>query len=110
MAKFPELRKKTTVVTFDLDELAGQDVAQSKIDATVCQNPYEMGYRAVRLLKAFIAKDQKTIDEMLPGGIDSIDTGVRIVVPRKDSPVKGDNVIDIDEMKSWLAGKGLRST
>ena len=110
VGKFPELRKKTTIVTFDLDELAGQDVAQGKIDATVCQNPYEMGYRAVRLLKAFIEKDQKTIDEMLPGGTDSIDTGVRIVVPRKDSPVKGDNVIDIDEMKSWLASKGLRST
>jgi ribose transport system substrate-binding protein len=110
IAKFPELRRKTTIVTFDLDELAGQDVAQGKIDATVCQNPYEMGYRAVRLLKAFIEKDQKTIDEMLPGGIDSIDTGVRTVVPRKDSPVKGENVIDIDEMKSWLASKGLRST
>ncbi len=110
VGKFPEVRKKTTIVTFDLDELAGQDVAQGKIDATVCQNPYEMGYRAVRLLKAFIEKDQKTIDEMLPGGTDAIDTGVRIVVPRKDSPVKGDNVIDIDEMKSWLASKGLRST
>ncbi len=110
VGKFPDLRKKTTIVTFDLDELAGQDVAQGKIDATVCQNPYEMGYRAVRLLKAFIEKDQKTIDEMLPGGTDSIDTGVRIVVPRKDSPVKGDNVIDIEEMKSWLASKGLRST
>jgi ribose transport system substrate-binding protein len=110
VAKFPELRKKTTVVTFDLDELAGQDVAQGKIDATVCQNPYEMGYRAVRLLKALIEKDRKTVDDMLPGGTDSIDTGVRVVVPRKDSPVKGDNVIDIEEMKSWLASKGLRST
>ena len=104
------MRKKSTVVTFDLDELAGQDVATGKIDATVCQNPYEMGYRGVRLLKAFIDNDQKTIDEMLPGGIDIIDTGVRVVVPKKDSPVKGDNVIDIDEMKAWLSSKGLKST
>jgi ribose transport system substrate-binding protein len=110
VAKFPELRKRATIVTFDLDELAIQDVARGTIDATVCQNPYEMGYRAVRLLKALIQKDQKTIDEMLPGGTDTIDTGVRVVVPRKDSPVKGDHVIDIDEMRSWLASKNLKST
>jgi ribose transport system substrate-binding protein len=110
VAKFPERRRRATIVTFDLDELAVQDVANGTIDATVCQNPYEMGYRAVRLLKAYIAKDQKTIDEMLPGTSDSIDTGVRVVVPKKDSPVKGDNVIDVDEMKKWLTSKGLKST
>jgi ribose transport system substrate-binding protein len=110
VAKSPELRQRLTIVTFDLDELAGQDVAAGRIDATVCQNPYEMGYRGVRLLKALIEKDQKTIDEMLPGGTDTIDTGVRVVVPKKDSPVKGDNVLDIDAMKSWLSSKGLSST
>ncbi len=110
VAKFPDFRKKLTILTFDLEELAGQDVDAGRIDATVCQNPYEMGYRGVRLLKALIEKDQKTIDEMLPGGTDTIDTGVRVVVPRKDSPVKGDNVIDIDAMRSWLASKGLKST
>jgi hypothetical protein len=47
---------------------------------------------------------------MLPSGVDSIDTGVRVIVPNKSSPVKGDNVIDIDEMKKWLADKGLRSS
>ena len=110
VSKFPDVRKRTTVVTFDLDELAGDDVAAGKIDATVCQNPYDMGYRGVKLLKALIEKDQKTIDEMLPNGTDTIDTGVRVVVPKKDSPVKGDDVIDIDAMKSWLASKGLKST
>ena len=110
LAKFPDLRKKVTVVTFDLDEAAVDDLAKGAIDVTVCQNPYQMGYLGVRLLKALIDKDQKTIDEMLPGGTDSIDTGVRVIVPRKDSPVKGDNVIDIDEMKKWLASKGLKSS
>jgi ribose transport system substrate-binding protein len=110
VSKNPDLRKKTTVVTFDLDELAGDDVAAGKIDATVCQNPYEMGYLGVKLLKALIDKDQKTVDEMLPNGTDTIDTGVRVVVPTKDSPVKGDNVIHIDAMKKWLASKGLKST
>ena len=110
VSKLPEVRKKATVVTFDLDEAAVKDLANGAIDATVCQNPYEMGFRGVQLLKAFIEKDQKTIDEMLPGSIDTIDTGVRIVVPKKDSPVKGDNVIDIGEMNAWLTSKGLRST
>jgi ribose transport system substrate-binding protein len=110
VAKFPDLRKRATVVTFDLDELAGEDLAKGSIDATVCQNPYQMGYLGVRLLKAYIAKDQKTIDEMLPAGTDSIDTGVRVIVPTKDSPVKGDNVIDISEMKKWLESKGLKSS
>ena len=67
VAKFPELRKKATIVTFDLDELAGDDLAKGAIDVTVCQNPYQMGYLGVRLLKAYVEKDQKTIDEMLPG-------------------------------------------
>ena len=98
------------VVTFDLDELAVEHVEAGRIDATVCQNPYEMGYRGVRLLKALIEKDTKTVDEMLPDGATVIDTGVRVIVPSKDSPVKGDNVIDIQEMKSWLASKGLKSS
>jgi ribose transport system substrate-binding protein len=110
VAKFPELRKKTTIVTFDMDELAVDDLAKGDIDVTVCQNTYEMGYRGVRLLKAYVEKDQKTIEEMLPGGADTIDTGVRVIVPSKDSPVKGDNVIDINEMKIWLESKGLKSS
>jgi ribose transport system substrate-binding protein len=110
VAKFPELRKKATIVTFDLDELAGDDLAKGAIDATVCQNPYQMGYLGVRLLKAYVENDRKTIDEMLPDGIDSIDTGVRVVVPTKNSPVKGDNVLDINEMKKWLSSKGLKSS
>jgi ribose transport system substrate-binding protein len=110
VAKFPELRKRATVVVFDMDELAVDDLAKGSIDATVCQNPYQMGYLGVKLLKAYLDKDQKTIDEMLPGRTDTIDTGVRVIVPTKDSPVKGDNVIDIGEMKKWLVSKGLKSS
>jgi ribose transport system substrate-binding protein len=110
VARFPELRKRATVVTFDLDELAVDDLSKGAIDVTVCQNPYQMGYLGVRLLKAYVETDQQTIDELLPGGTDSIDTGVRVIVPSKDSPVKGDNVLDINEMKRWLASKGLRSS
>ena len=44
---------------------------RATIDATVCQNPYEMGYQGVRLLKALIEKDEKTVKEMLPDGATS---------------------------------------
>jgi ribose transport system substrate-binding protein len=108
--QFPDLRKRTTVVTFDLDEAAVGHIEQGHIDASVCQNPYEMGYQGVRLLKAFIEDDKATISEMLPGGATTIDTGVRVIVPSKDSPVKGDDVIDIKAMKEWLASKGLKSS
>jgi ribose transport system substrate-binding protein len=110
VGKFPEVRKRVTVVTFDLDELAVEHLEKGRIDAAVCQNPYEMGYQGVRLLKAYIDDDKKTIGAMLPGGKTVIDTGVRVIVPSADSPVKGDNVIDIKAMKEWLAGKGLKSS
>jgi ribose transport system substrate-binding protein len=110
VSKSPELRKQVTVVTFDLDELAVEHVEKGWIDATVCQNPYEMGYQGVRLLKALVEKDRATVSEMLPGEATVIDTGVRVIVPSKDSPVKGETVIDIKAMKEWLASKGLKSS
>jgi ribose transport system substrate-binding protein len=108
VSKFPEFRKKVSVVTFDLDELAVEHIEKGNIDVSVCQNPYEMGYQAVRLLKAFIEDDKTTVSEMLPGGATTIDTGVRVLVPSKDSPVKGEAVIEIKEMKEWLATRGLK--
>ena len=110
VARSPELRKRSNIVAFDLDELSVGMLEEAKIDATVCQNPYEMGYQGVRLLKALVEKDEKTIDAMLPGGAQVIDTGVRVIVPTKDSPVKGDNVLDIKEMKDWLLSKNLKSS
>ncbi len=110
VGKNPELRKKVSVVTFDLDELAVDCIEQGWIDAAVCQNPYEMGYQGVRLLKALIEEDKTTISEMLPGEATTIDTGVRVIVPSKESPVKGENVIDIKSMKEWLSSKGLKSS
>lgn len=105
-----DLRKKVSVITFDLDELSVGHLEKGNIDASVCQNPYDMGHKGVRLLKAMIQKDKATIDEMLPKGATTIETGVRVIVPKKDSPVKGDNVITIEEMKKWLESKGLKSS
>ena len=110
VASAPDLKKRLNVVTFDLDANAIPHVEKGLIDATICQNPYMMGYQGVKLLKALVEKDQATIDQILPNGATMHDTGLRIVVPNADSPVKGDNVMTIEEMKSWLASKGLSST
>lgn len=115
VAKAPEIRKTANVVTFDLDEQAVAHLEQGHVDASVCQNPYEMGRQGVKLLKALIQKDEKARAEVLPDG-KMRDTGVRVIVPNADSPVMKakaetkDDVITIDEMKSWLASKGLKSS
>jgi len=110
VGKFPDLRKKATIVTFDLDEQAVDMIERNQIDVSVCQNPYEMGYQGVRLLKALVEKDEKTVNKMLPRDAKIIDTGVRVIVPSDDSPIKGGNVIDIKGMKEWLGSKGLKSS
>jgi ribose transport system substrate-binding protein len=109
-AKVPDFRKKTTIVTFDLDELAVEQLEMGNIDVSVCQNPYEIGFQAVKLLKALIADDKPTVEEMFPQGKTTFDTGVRVIVPTTDSPVKGSNVISIKDMKEWLKGKNLKSS
>ena len=108
------VRAQVGVVTFDLDEAARSQIADGNIDATVCQNPYEMGRLGVQLLKALIEQDEATVAEILPDG-QSRDTGVRVVVPSADSPAMGlrddgEEVLTIDEMNTWLESKGLKST
>ncbi len=113
VAKAPEVRKKLSVITFDLDEQAVGHIERGTIDASVCQNPYEMGYQGVKLLKALITKDEKTTTEVLPDG-KTRDTGVRVIVPSADSPVlkanAEDDVVTVEKMKEWLASKGLKSS
>jgi ribose transport system substrate-binding protein len=110
VAKRPEFRKKTTVVTFDLDEQAVEFLEKGEIDVSVCQNPYEIGYQAVRLLSSLMRGDKATVEDMFPKGATSLDTGVRVIVPKDDSPVKGEGVITVEDMKKWLASKGLKSS
>jgi ribose transport system substrate-binding protein len=110
VTKVPDFRKKTTIVTFDLDEQAVEHLEKGEIDVSVCQNPYQIGFEAVKLLQALMTKDTKTVEEMFPKGKTTLDTGVRVIVPSKDSPVKSGNVISIKDMKEWLKSKNLKSS
>jgi ribose transport system substrate-binding protein len=80
-------RQGLTVLTFDAEPQAIEKMAAGWIDAMVVQNPYDMGYQSVRLLKAMIQKDDATAKEMLHGG-DLVDTGIKVVVPDTNSPLK----------------------
>ncbi len=109
-SKNPEFRKKALVACFDLDEQLIEHLEKGNVDFTVVQNPYEIGYQAIRMLKAMAEDDKKVLGELLPGGKDLYDTGFRVIVPSDTSPIKGDNVLTIQAMKEWLASKGLKSS
>lgn len=114
VANSPQIRDRVTVVTFDLDEAARPHIAGGNIDASICQNPYEMGRMGVQLLKALIEEDEEAVSEILPDG-EIREIGVRVIVPEAGSPAakladQGQEVLTIDEMNSWLESKGLRSS
>lgn len=112
-----ETRENMTIVVFDAEPLAIQQMGEGMIDAMVVQNPYQMGYQGVRLLKALVEDDQPVIDEMLPNYGDEYgdlyDTGLKVVVPDEGSPLEaymfGENTqfLRLGEFKEWLNKYGL---
>jgi ribose transport system substrate-binding protein len=114
-------RDKYVVATFDATDLAIGHMEKGNIDVMVVQNPFEMGVRTVRLLKAMVENDEATIKEMYPragepdGDIHT--TGLRVVVPAADSPVKADlfdpkvvEFMTLPDFKAWLAKYNLTSS
>jgi ribose transport system substrate-binding protein len=105
-------RKDFTVVVFDAEPLAIRQMGEGLIDVLVVQNPYQMGYQSVRLMKALVQKDQATIQKMLPKQGqpegDIVDTGLKVVVPDEGSPLKaemfdkGTQFLKLADFKKWL--------
>lgn len=108
-------RDKLTVVVFDAEPLAIRQMADGQIDAMVVQNPYQMGYQSVRLLKALVTKNDATVQEILPklddknaADGDIYDTGLKVVVPDAKSPLKKEmfgpktEFLLLDEFRDWL--------
>lgn len=110
-------RKDFTIVTFDAERLAIQAMADGMIDAMVVQNPYEMGNQGVRLLKALAEGDERMVGSMFPElgnpGGNLFDTGLKVVVPDENSPLKRDTFgsktqfMTLGEFKVWLDKYGL---
>jgi ribose transport system substrate-binding protein len=122
-----DLRDKVTVVTFDASPDAIPDMADGFIDAMVVQNPYQMGYDGVRLMKALVDGDQATIQKIAPDWDpdakkfkspdgDVISTEIRVVVPDEKSPLKPElfeastKFFTLPEFKKWLDERKLKSS
>jgi ribose transport system substrate-binding protein len=105
-------RKDFAVVVFDAEPLAIQQIGEGLIDAMVVQNPYQMGYQGVRLMKALAQKDRAAVKTMLPNegkpDGDLIDTGLKVVVPDRGSPLKAElfdqktEFLKLSDFSKWL--------
>lgn len=114
-------RDKYVVATFDAQDLAIAQMEQGNIDVMVVQNPFDMGVQTCRIMKAMIAGDDATLKEMFPKfgqpEGDIYTTGLRVVVPSPDSPVKPDlydpkvvEYMNLPDFKAWLAKYKLTSS
>lgn len=110
-------RKDFAIVTFDAEPTAISAMGEGNIDAMVVQNPYEMGFQGARLLAALVADKKDVIAEMLPKhgqpGGDIYDTGLKVVVPNAESPIKpvmfGKSVqfVTLEQLQDWMKKYGL---
>ena len=122
VVKERDVRAKTAVVTFDAQAVALEHMADGLIDAMVVQNPFEMGGQTVRLLVAMIENDAKVLGDMFPKkdteNGDIYTTGLRLVVPDENSPVKADEMPKdipherrtLQEFREWLKRYNLSSS
>jgi len=120
VVKEKQTRDKYVIVTFDAEPGAIKQMGEGQIDAMVVQNPYGMGYQAMRLLKAMVQKDADTLQEMFPRqgqpDGDLFDTGLKVVVPDGKSPLTADlfnqrtEFLTLDKFKVWLAQNGLKGS
>jgi ribose transport system substrate-binding protein len=122
VVKEKNARDKFTIVTFDAEAIAIQQMADGMIDAMVVQNPFAMGYESVRYAFAKAIGDPTTPKQMFPNlgkaGGDILDTGLKVVVP-PGSPLKAEmfesfgksvEFIDLQTFQEWLKKYDLTSS
>jgi len=118
-----KVRDRFTIVTFDAEQIAIQQMADGMIDAMVVQNPFGMGYDSVKFCFAKLTDDAATVQAMFPNmgqpGGDIRDTGLKVVVPAKDTPLKpemfkefGPSVefVTLPQFQEWLTKYRLTSS
>lgn len=113
-------RQDFTVVTFDAEPTTVQMMERGDFDCIIVQNPYEIGYQGVRLMKALVEGDQATVAEMYPRlgqpDGDIFTTGLKIVVPDQGSPLKAEmfssstEFLTLSEFKGWLKKYDLKGS
>jgi ribose transport system substrate-binding protein len=112
---------RITVGTFDAASDAIKEMGNGNIDVMVVQNPFDMGYQSVRLLKALCTGDESVPKEMFPHGGspdgDIYTTGLRVVVPNASSPVQAASFdpkivefMTLETFEAWLKKYDLKSS
>jgi ribose transport system substrate-binding protein len=122
VVKEKKARDKYTIVTFDAEAIAIQQMAEGMIDAMVVQNPFAMGYESVRYAFAKAKGDKAVLEGMFPNmgqpGGDILDTGLKVVVPQGSS-LKPDmfesfgksvEFLDLPAFQEWLKKYDLTSS
>ena len=103
VVKEKNARKQFTIVTFDAEQLAIQQMGEGMIDAMVVQNPFGMGYDSVRYAFAKGTGDTDTVQRMFPNmgkpGGDILDTGLKVVVPDAGSPLQAGDVCHLRQRR-----------
>ncbi len=112
VVKQANAREKLKLVGFDADPPAILGMGEGMLDVMVVQNPYQMGYQGVRILRALVKNDEATVKEMFPTRDakdgDIFDTGLKVIVPNEGSPLKRElfgpktDFLKLDEFKQWL--------
>ena len=121
VVKDRKIRGKTKVVCFDAAEAAIEQMKSGLIDVMVVQNPYQMGFDGVRLLRALVKEDKAFIKNMFPehalqGDKDCFKTELRVVIPDQGSPITkelfepGTVFMKLSEFQKWLDERKLTSS
>ena len=123
IVKEKNVREKFTIVTFDAEQLAIEQMGAGMIDAMVVQNPFGMGYDSVKYVFAKLQNDEATMAELFPNmkepGGNIRDTGLKVVVPDSGSPLTpemfkefgtGVEFLTLKEFRAWLAEYKLTSS
>jgi ribose transport system substrate-binding protein len=113
-------RAALTIATFDGQAGAIDQMGKGNIDVMVVQNPYDICYQSVRLLKALAQNDTATVKKMFPNqgkeGGDIYDTEIRVVVPEGKTTLNADlfskygptvHFLPLSEFNDWLKQRGL---
>jgi ribose transport system substrate-binding protein len=118
-----KLRNKFTIVTFDAEQLAIEQMKEGMIDVMVVQNPFGMGYDSVKYAFAKATGDDATLKDMFPKmgtpGGDVRNTGLKVVIPANNTPLKASmfqefgptvELITLPDFQSWLKKYDLTSS
>lgn len=102
-------RSSLKLVTFDAEPNTLLALKEGMLDVTAVQNPYQMAYLGVKVLKATLDGDQATVNSIL-GETRIRDTGIRLVVPDQSKNLASEYLIRFSEFKKDLDAKGLESS